>query len=633
MITLIKDNRYQIVLVAVFAMFVKLYVVDFVKILAIAHADNVLTFYAFLNSHPDSFSNDVAGIFGPAWLKNSILFWLPVVLNKFINLNPFGMNTFLTYLQVVLLGVSVFSLAREYSKNNILSFATSIFSMVLFIWNWNLASYGLVFHYSYYVTMILPFLIYAAIFYVREKYIVSYLMLVMAALLHPAIALYLLSSLFVYHIIRFSIRSLFCKKYVAFYLSILIVSVLPALYHQKYSGYEFVSKAYQWFCISHHMHSVPWKEYPPVWDLVYSSFITFAVVSIFSFVKIREHLDQRWIRHLLSIAIVVVIFAILHLVAYVLQSIMLMQLLGLRATMLYLVFLFPIIMFHIYKSITKGNFLESWFNAVMFLYLILKSYDSSFGTGLFLPILVSYSLFYIVDFFANKNHAKIIKNILILLCISTSYYAIAVSHEINFVMIGKVLTLKDLHIIFVGAFIVSLFDFSINKSTVNSNFRIGFIASIWLVFPVCILLYKGKKYPKYNYRVEQLYQAQVWARENTDPNDSFISKEQGWRTISERPVVSSKPNLTMMVYSPYKVLKDMNEYLFELYDYSTEDRNKSVYEMNRLVDQKFNQLSEEKLKKFSKKYHAKYLVTKKDSPSWNLPEVYSNSLYSIYKLW
>src|SRR5208282_3289938 len=61
-----------------------------------------------------------------------------------------------------------------------------------------------------------------------------------------------------------------------------------------------------------------------------------------------------------------------------------------------------------------------------------------------------------------------------------------------------------------------------------------------------------------------LYEAQVWAKENTPDNAKFITADN-WRSVSQRAKIEGVPEVTTPLYTPYKKLKDRNDYLFELY--------------------------------------------------------------------
>src|SRR5581483_3350646 len=72
-----------------------------------------------------------------------------------------------------------------------------------------------------------------------------------------------------------------------------------------------------------------------------------------------------------------------------------------------------------------------------------------------------------------------------------------------------------------------------------------------------------------------LRDAELWARDHTPPGTLFITN-YGWRTLSQRPAFVPFPDLTREIYTPFRAIRDDNEFLFRLYGIADKWRAMSI---------------------------------------------------------
>ena len=119
--------------------------------------------------------------------------WIPALLWRYVGIDPFPMTWFITLLQVMLVGLSIYLLARSMVRDRVVSMLSALFAYVAAPWAWNLANYG---HHSWY--NFYPYgahlaygpalLAFAYLIRARTRMVLGLLLL--AGLIHPNLTIY-----------------------------------------------------------------------------------------------------------------------------------------------------------------------------------------------------------------------------------------------------------------------------------------------------------------------------------------------------------------------------------------------------------------------------------------------------------
>jgi hypothetical protein len=184
--------------------------------------------------------------------------------------------------------------------------------------------------------------------------------------------------------------------------------------------------------------------------------------------------------------------------------------------------------------------------------------------------------------------------------------------------------------------LIGLLSIRFNKSI--KKYALTIIISAFFIFAVLAYMMNIWK-PGINiYPVkDELYKAEIWAKENTPKETVFIIPpylwwfyNTEWRVIAERSVVATFSDLLEIAFLPSYLKGWLPR--FEAVAPNVINRlNGNIFENVKIVYGSYNSLTESHILEISKKYQADYFVAEK-SKKYNFPIVYTNKKYVIFKL-
>ena len=173
---------------------------DFQVRLANISSDDGLVAKAYVLSFPERFVHDALAKLQNQCGLASAMNWLPAELFKHFNVNPDFFALIFVYLQNILLGIGVFLVSVVLTGRRDVSWVSvALVTIAKPHWN-NLASYGDLDWMAYAGHLAIPFILLSAYFLLKRKLFWGYSSLVVAAAIHPSLAIFFIAMLFVYFI-------------------------------------------------------------------------------------------------------------------------------------------------------------------------------------------------------------------------------------------------------------------------------------------------------------------------------------------------------------------------------------------------------------------------------------------------
>lgn len=173
---------------------------DFQVRLANSGGDDGPVAYALFVKAPEHFVSD-------AWLQNwqhiaggTMQNWLPALLFKYLNVPPAFSAIALVFLQSILLGWAVFHLTMVLTGRREVGWLAVCFVAYAKPYVWNLACFGDLSWMPYAGHLALPFLIYAVACALEDRVLPMAAALLLGALFHPAVALYVMAMIGAYEL-------------------------------------------------------------------------------------------------------------------------------------------------------------------------------------------------------------------------------------------------------------------------------------------------------------------------------------------------------------------------------------------------------------------------------------------------
>lgn len=616
----IKRNGALVFCVVFLLIFSKILIGDYNARIASSHGDNGAVFYSRLFKDCSHFQGDLVAQTGIYWLRGTIAFWLPALCWKYFSLNPEFLDLTFYYLQIVLMGLGVFIFTYNTSSSFLCSFTSMVTALYVWPWEWNLAAYPAIMHTAFYSVLAMSLAnLTVASFTRKDSKLTTSLLFVSTALVHPVIAFYILVCFFCLVMMDKALLRFYLTPFRIILLFFLILlCFIPVLTKLDFKE-ELLTHTEHWEAVSKHMHSVPWGNYPPVFRTLSLKLLGFFMVTL-CFVRNFKSLKKFELNVLLSVLFGAVILSLIQMIGIFLKQPTLAMTMGLRAfSLVSLVFWSYLVVFWWEKieEVSKSFFKDlTWIDTFLFFVFGMVWIKMRGGIPL-IPIL---ALVFIT--FTRKIKYKWIGLILVF---SQLFFTFFFKKEGLFWIAGDSIGCKDYVIILFLSFLFTGFlILKINKILVT--LMIGFLA---LVLATRFAFKLGSE--SYRAPISSLYEAQLWAKYNTLPDAKFLTVEN-WRTISQRTAVTLMPLLTQEVYTPFRKLREFNDFLFRLYGIEKNWKTYGVLEINQLCMKGYYQLKEKDFLFLSDYFQAEYLVRRILDSKLNFHEVYQNDAFRIYHL-
>lgn len=597
--TITQHWDYALVAVVSFAV-VYFRIFDWQTRLAMVSGDDSLAAMAFYFARPAEYSKDA---YIQAWAPIALASmenWIPALAYKFATIHPRFFFVGVTIGQFVGLALAMFYLATAMTNSRIVAWLTAVLTI---FWQpnwWNLALVGGLDWMPYANWSALPFLICAFALVVNDRRLGAYACLLIAAMIHPIMGM-LGTIIATAHIAYEALQARNIRRIGE--VTIVVVTIgclsgLPILISTY--GVPFIQedRLYQGLA---NPHVRPWgAEYPFGFSALLSSFLYLVTLIVLAWSK----------NSFFRVSVVVsAAMIVVHFGSVLLGIPSLMNVIASRASILMVLIALPLAVATMWKTLETGPSFAAIPILVFFFKVAPLSAVASalavrggligglFGATIGVLVLATHTAF------APIVNEIVMKPILgETIPWTLSYFLLA---SFFWKAIGAGL---------IGVLIARLGCRAIGAATIVASVAYAAIFGAQISGRIDV----SGKYKDYR-------DAQLWARDHTDPASAFILLETipqlAWRSLSERPVVTALGVGT--AYRTAAVAKDYNNRLVRFY---------SQVGMTDFHASQLKEVNEDFWHAFAKEFGANYLVRPAAWPSLALTEVYRNASFVIYKL-
>lgn len=315
--------------------------------LATAWSDDTPVVFANYLNHPAFWRGDDLVTYGQPYAYGTILNWGVALLERHLHIAPEFSAIVLTYLQNVLFAAAVYAYARALLRDTRIALVTTMFALAAQPWVWNLALYQPATETPYAGHFVLALVLLALAAFVNYRIATSALLLMAAAFVHPAIAL---AGVTIAGVSAVWTDGDERRRQFVWYLPPLICAVaLPLLLRataaEPLAGNDLVAVLRANAHMYPFVHSELWRERLPA----FAGFIILAWLS-----TARMHvIEPRARKLLLAGSVVTALWTLGHIVAWVLQSPILIQLNGHRTTILAVLLWLPLIIDYLIHAVEE----------------------------------------------------------------------------------------------------------------------------------------------------------------------------------------------------------------------------------------------------------------------------------------
>jgi hypothetical protein len=640
------SDRATKLLFALLVLFAAIYVAPYLVnqnyLVAVATGDDSLHGYLASANYPERFKDDIfqfAAVghvgatlmnYGGLWLIRSV--GVPVEL----------VHSFMMMVQV--LGLPIIFVGLLWKKSSpserALTFLLSAPSGFI---AWNLANYSDI-AVPYAASLGLPVL-WLGVWMIAHNRISGHLVLGLGALIHPTLGLQMITTTFFLSLFIFR-----TKGKVNFLLLIIpfLCAVVPTLMTYL-KDFPHISTEDHWRVLEFNMHATPWEAVFN-WYQSFPTVVALAALGWVTYPKWRA-LGERYRKLIVAAICSCLVFSASHLLAHVFKIPQLAQMMGLRSPGLVASFLFPILILFFVDGLKNGLFLIRFLTAFIILQMVL---GRTYGLDKAPILLLGASLW--VHSKGGFRTLSLKQTTWILTALTAAwflalfFYAPPKPDPFSAERITAPWTLFDYFRV------NALIDFG-PQLTLQKKIMAVVLAGLIAAWPSFNRRYKGlPEYLKWSpvflmslplfvifcsvsYRhhsefsaksSRDMYDAQIWARDHTDPDSSFMGINTAWRGISERPLHALMPQRNYH-YHPDQRIKDADDRLLSLYgleeEFQTFNQRQWYFVSRFTYERAFKTLID--FFKLAKYVGARYLI---EHRKLNLPTAYSNDTYYIYDL-
>ena len=586
--------------------------------LANIHSDNGAVFYSYLFKNDYFYSDsDIKYEIGKHWVFGSICFWLPAIFYKYFNLNPFFLDYLLYVLQIFLTGFGFYILTYALSKNSLVASISSAFSLISLPLGWNLAAYPFIVAQPFYTSLAMTTSMVVLATFILGKKSIYWTFMYLTALCHPVIGIYTGFFLLTCNLASngFTKRPYFGSicRVVLFCL----ICCSPLFLKNSFDKSQMISEFDQFTVLTKHMHSFPLNNYPTVFWSLASQFIGIVLLSIALF---RNYLALKTKEKIVfySVVLTCIFFSLLQLLGIALQNTLLINLMGLRSVYLLSSLLWCILFAYLYKFGLNAN------NFQRFNYIFCVS--SWCAMDFHISLFVTLSLL-ITEIVGNKyRNISLAASLLTITPIFLPWETGGLI-PLTFYMNGFI----DSAIKYGALLLVSLVLTPIIWRPFTSVALLKPLIICLLIFLIGVHSLRSFHETMPGSRLHDLYLAQIWAKENSIRSDTFLTAEN-WNTISQRPSTTLIPALTQEVYTPLLNIHNYNLIILKLCGIQDSWKSLAVFEINEACNKVFFAMDELQASSMGQVLSAKFLVWDSSRKQLNLPLVYHNQNFLIYKL-
>jgi hypothetical protein len=580
------------------------------------HGDNGAVFYSYLFGHPAEFANDPFGLPGLHLLWGSICFWAPVLLDDYLGVDARILGYLFFTLQIIVMGLAVFLLTLEVSGSRLVALTSTAAAVIVQPWSWNLAAYPMPLTTPLYTTLAIALAALAGTAFLKQQWGLAWLLAICTALVHPIIACYLLPMLAIWGwLARAEWRSWLSTPTLAKLGVLVALCGVPFVINLGITE-SLLSPQETWVTISKHMHSVPFGNYPPVFNDGALKTLGFMLVMACCW-RMLLVLPQNQRHFLLAVGIGTILLSCAQLVGIALKIGPLALAMGLRSFSIFVLLAWPFAFTMLLSREVLGHF----FGAFAVLLLTFVWIQMQGGVPILSLLLLAVALLP-PDGRPTPAALAVIAVLallpLLLLALGSGSWVFVEAHR-------PVTT---------GYYSMALLAAVIGASLLmipRAIEPVGYVAMLFVIFVAVKGAYADGAETRQPGEID-LYNAEVWARDHTAPGTTFMTTLISWRTISQRPSANLLPNLGQEVYTPFKYIRARNEFLLRLYGMGDSWREMGVLAIITQAMNRYLALKEPDFVTLAEQFKAPFLVRPKLDPVLSFPVAYQNDSYVIYSV-
>lgn len=593
--------------------------------LTIQSSDDGPMAYSYAYKFKEIFDKDIEQKIRYASQSASAQNWVPAVLFKFFEIDPYIVTYVSTILQTVLLGLSMFLLIYSvYPENILIAFLAGVASATFPVMEWNMALYGQIMFMPYAAHLAVPFSIFAIAFVFRKQFKLAILFNLLCGMVHPSFGVYTLvfnslQILFTEGTFQWGLqlketiaknRTTILRISSYFVFSSLFI-ILPIFMQRSAPQIAAAIQFNSWEC-NGHLFPLNGHYCKGLSELGMRS-VPILVVFLFGFLPFvngSRLVNQKISRFGLSLIFGLVILILVNVYATYERVWNLGLLATFRSSQVLSIILLGLSFVAASMSAKKGVLCLVPFLALSMAYL------AHAPNPVYLPdyVIIVYAILGAMGLFLNKTFLqnKIVVSLLYVILSGYLISLIGVDFHRKYVEASKVILLAGLIYIWIP-----------------ERIRVRFAHAMLFL---CVFHFGADCLNRENQTANSdytrnLFDAQMWAYKNTRPEEGFILVSlPTWRNFSRRPVVSfgsGTPYGTPIFAEEYGHL--VNKTVAEI-----KEKTKEAPGPDTIAN-----LGTKGIKMYGKAMGANYLVATNANESiaqLNLEKVYSNSQFSVYSI-
>ncbi len=633
--------------------------------MATFHVDDDPIFYAQAFKNPTLFEGDFilnlpVSLAVTFRLITSLVFLIPALLWRYLNIDPYYSTWILTLLQSIFFGLAIYIFTLAVTQRRQAAFLATLLTLMAAPWDWNLANYagGVSGVFSPLpATPAFLFIVLSFTYLLRNSTTVALIFLLISGLIHPQLGLFACSTTGIYWLWQAwrdkKINRLFFQ--IISLAIVCIIIILPSTLFQFFfitsdplPHNEVMAGMYA------NAHFYPWGGTASLrWENSWITLLKFCVLALISW-RWRDKFATDYQYLWLSLVFITIFFSLTHLCGILFEIPTLIRLVGLRTPQLLTLLSMPLLAHYWLRHIQSGNWLGSTFSIFCLAVLLTATSGYSLIVLLILGLLFvdlsqgHFSIWRIewaqargLFFQAIAALVLIIWLIGFLLLPFTSNTLVAsIFSDLIWGVRGSPPNLSIKIILIVSVLFLTTFNWlmrkkswSIDVLTIKSAqgqiFGWVTITLIALSFLSLSSVQSLARSPQDAARLE----AQYWIRDHMPPSAVFVNPERSWRTLSlRRRLYPFEANA--FAYIPHPLIQTHRSKVLGLYNISIEEaQNERGSTLIKKEQALFREFETDDLLRFGTEFGATHLVLPKSYKlTPELLKIYQNEWYTIYSL-
>jgi len=620
------------------------YLFNYKYLIASAPGDDSLYVYNVISKFPNRFLNDVVYYVSHGHIPGSIINYGSIWVTRVLHVPMALIHNVLVFFQLFALP-ALFVIALRKHLDRVGLVFTFLLTLTSGFVYWNFANFGEI-EIPYAASIALPF-VWLGMWMIVHGRLAGYGLIALTGLIHPLFGLHAFVILFLFHAFHF--KELHAKHWL-----LLAVTLVCALAQPLYvMSLDFPHVSHESFIrvLQLNMHATPWDSpfrwYQTVPTTMAAAYLTWAAYPMW------KTFGKRYYTLIVCAIAASVILCASHLIGHRLNVPRLVQIMGLRSPTILMTLLMPIFILYLHKAVSHSYFLPRLAAAFLVLLMVIAR-----PHGLDKMPILFLGVFFALEHkkFSFKLPTQTLRVALYLIfgawCVGWMLYtakppdpfaaerigntwSILDYPKFNwFADFGPIITRLQRVLVVVGAFVVALWPF-LRNSRISALDAAGRCSPFVIL---TILVFASMSYNAYfnqtffgNQHKRDLYEAQMWARENTLPTDTFMGISGSWRSFSERALYPLLPQRAYY-YHPDKRAKEFDDQIISILSLVEGFKNYNQKEWYFATWMSFHLKIKRAVQfiRLAKITKARYLIETRKIK--NLPVVFSNEHFNIYDL-